>query len=208
MCPRARHHHQNRFAVRTASIKAGNKAYLYAVGAPRAVSEGPGGGPRSAPRRQAAPGNLCLPRLAAWLDCLPLGFLAASGGSGSAAEAWRNGFWASPPPNEELFHAAWNGLRSVVQRLISDSPAAVQAQDQYGRTALHHAAAGAGRLGDRLAVAMILLQGGADADVRDQGGKSPLSVSASRLEVRFARLLLDRGAVPAALAKVRDTQEK
>ena len=85
--------------------------------------------------------------------------------------------------------AAENGHRDVVEPLLRQGGADLDAKDELGWTALHHAVSKG-----HLEVAKLLLDRGADVDLADKKGRAPLSFAAANGHLDVAKLLLDRGA--------------
>lgn len=82
--------------------------------------------------------------------------------------------------------AAWDGdFDATVQALRHASP---RTCDEQGLTALHLAADR-----DNLAVAMLLLDRGADVNARSNGGRTPLHLAARSATASTVEMLLERG---------------
>jgi ankyrin repeat protein len=98
--------------------------------------------------------------------------------------------------NDDLLRAASQGNAAGVQAALKKG-ARVAVTDQFGRTALHMAAA----VGS-LDVIELLLANKAPLGARDSYGMTPLLRAAQSLQGAAARLLLDRGADRASLSSL------
>jgi hypothetical protein len=87
---------------------------------------------------------------------------------------------------ETLLDAAWDGSVSAVTRALQFTPAT--SCDLKGLTALHLAAER-----DHLAVAMLLLDRGADIHAHSNGGRTPLHLAARKASADMVDMLLERG---------------
>lgn len=65
--------------------------------------------------------------------------------------------------------AAFYGSKKGVAELLLANKADVNIRDDFGRTALHHAA-----LFDRMEIAVLLVNAGADVNAKDHAGYTPL----------------------------------
>jgi uncharacterized protein len=107
----------------------------------------------------------------------------------------------------EFLEAVKRGDAAGVSALLSARPDLVRAAGEYDKTGLHWAA----EL-DRLEVARVLLDAGADIEAKTSWGASPLDWAATMGSNRVAELLLDRGAtgltliMAAALGKQREVK--
>lgn len=96
----------------------------------------------------------------------------------------------------QLIEAAYSGKLPQVRALLAQG-AAVDAQDEYGYTALHWAAQAGWPLTTK-----ALIDAGASVDARDASGRTPLLLATVRKHVEVARVLVTAGADPNA----KDTQ--
>lgn len=96
----------------------------------------------------------------------------------------------------QLIEAAYAGKLPQVRALLARG-AAVDAQDEYGYTALHWAAQAGWPLTSK-----TLIDAGASVDARDAQGRTPLLLATVRKHVEVARVLVAAGADPNA----KDTQ--
>jgi ankyrin repeat protein len=107
----------------------------------------------------------------------------------------------------EFLETVSRGDAGRVTTLIHDRPDLVRAAGEHGKTGLHWAAEF-----DRIEVARVLVDGGADIEARTSWGASPLDWAATMGSRRVAELLLSRGAtgltliVAAALGKLADVE--
>jgi ankyrin repeat protein len=94
-----------------------------------------------------------------------------------------------------LHLAAFFGHRDAAARLL-EAGAALQAvsRNSLRNTALHAAVAGGHE-----ALAVLLMERGADVTAQDAGGHTPLHIAAEAGSVGLARALLERGADPHAV---------
>ncbi|KAM0553103.1 hypothetical protein ACHAPJ_007651 [Fusarium lateritium] len=95
-----------------------------------------------------------------------------------------------PPPADSpediLLDAAWNGdIQACTEALRHASPSA---RDQQGLTPLHLAAER-----DHLAIAMLLLDQGANCNARANGGRTPLHLAARYGSAAIVEFLVDDG---------------
>jgi ankyrin repeat protein len=94
------------------------------------------------------------------------------------------------PNVAEFFRACINGDVAALRQLLRTDPALVRDRDSSGAAGLHRAIA-------HPEAVRILLEHGADPNVRDVGDNaSPLHVAAANGELDSVRLLLDAGADP------------
>ena len=90
-----------------------------------------------------------------------------------------------------MLAAAYNPNASITEALIKALAGnGINSADKQGRTPLHFAAVS----NESPEVARALLRHGANANVRDRSGKTPLWMAANRSDARIVRLLLDAGA--------------
>ena len=68
-----------------------------------------------------------------------------------------------------LHHAVLGGNSQIVRYLVNGYPGCIDVKDEEGRTALHYAAA----VGDEGVLYRVLIQGGADPNLRDAMGNTP-----------------------------------
>ena len=107
----------------------------------------------------------------------------------------------------EFLEAVTRGDAGRVSALIAARPELVRVAGDHDKTALHWAAEA-----DRIEVARVLVDAGADIEARTSWGASPLDWAATMGSVRVAELLLSRGAggftliVAAALGKRREVE--
>jgi uncharacterized protein len=107
----------------------------------------------------------------------------------------------------EFLQGAARGDAATVSALIDAHPHLVRVAGDHGKTALHWAAES-----DRIEVARILVDAGADIEAKTSWGASPLDWAATMGSRRVAEFLLMRGAggftliVAAALGKLNDVQ--
>lgn len=92
----------------------------------------------------------------------------------------------------QLIEAAYGGKLPRVRELLAQG-AMVDAQDEYGYTALHWAAQAGWPLTSK-----VLLDSGASVDARDGQGRTPLLLATVRKQVEVARVLVAAGADPNA----------
>jgi uncharacterized protein len=90
---------------------------------------------------------------------------------------------------EQFLVAAAGGDAGRVAAMIATRPELVHAAGDHSKTGLHWAAKN-----DRLEVARVLLDAGADIEARTCWGASPLDWAATMGSSRVAQLLLSRGA--------------
>ncbi len=88
-----------------------------------------------------------------------------------------------------ILQAARDGDAPVVERLLSHDPRLVRASDEYLKTPLHWAAEH-----DRVDVAEMLLDAGADLEAMTSWNATPLDWAATMGSTKVAELLLARGA--------------
>jgi ankyrin repeat protein len=86
-----------------------------------------------------------------------------------------------------LLRAVYEKRPAVVRVLLRDASIDVNARNELGATALHYAAA----LGDPEMV-RSLLHKGADADARDVGDRTPLTMAIEQGKVEVVRILSER----------------
>jgi hypothetical protein len=91
-----------------------------------------------------------------------------------------------------LHAAAYSGNFEVVRVLIEYHPVAINARDTDGWTALHLASRG--HHSEHSSVLRLLLEHGADINVQNKGGGTPLSRASIYGALEVVRLLLGRGA--------------
>src|SRR5262245_42124717 len=97
--------------------------------------------------------------------------------------------FAATSKEEALWEAARQGDVAAVRKLL-DEGVPVDAKSRYGATALSFASHKG-----QLEVVKLLLERGADPDVKDRFyGSTPLSWAAESGSLEIARLLVDRGA--------------
>lgn len=107
----------------------------------------------------------------------------------------------------EFWEAVKRGDAGRVSALIRASPELVRVAGDHGKTGLHWAA----EL-DRVEVAHVLVDAGADIEAKTSWGASPLEWAATMGRARVAELLLSRGAggltliIAAALGKQADVE--
>ncbi len=102
---------------------------------------------------------------------------------------------ASGPPEEQLWEAAGRGDVGAVRRLLAEG-VDVNAKTRYGATALSFACDKA-----RLEVVALLLEKGADVNVKDRFyGATPLGWAVDRGAAEIALLLVQKGAAEPATA--------
>ena len=107
----------------------------------------------------------------------------------------------------EFFDAAKRGDAARVHDLVAARPGLVRALQPHDKTALHVAAEH-----DRVDVARVLLDAGADIEAKTSWGATPLDWAATMGSAAVGDLLLERGAsgftliVAAALGKLRDVK--
>jgi hypothetical protein len=90
----------------------------------------------------------------------------------------------------QLHHCARNGLTTSVKRLLSIRNINVNVKDDWrGSTPLHLAA-----YNGHIEIARLLLQNGAEVNVRNNYGNTPLHCSAYRGHVDILHLLVENGA--------------
>ncbi|KAI9150332.1 putative ankyrin repeat protein [Paramyrothecium foliicola] len=100
----------------------------------------------------------------------------------------------SDDPVETLLDAAWSGDLEAVTRALQHTPAT--SYDTRGMTPLHYAAER-----DRLAIAMLLLDRGADPNSAAERARTPLHLAARAASADMVEMLLERaGADPNARA--------
>jgi ankyrin repeat protein len=80
--------------------------------------------------------------------------------------------------------------RTDAVRVLLERNASVSKRDRDGMTALHHAA----RLGPNAQIAVLLMDKGADVNVKDLRNRTPLMYASQSLKGEVVRLLLQRGA--------------
>ena len=83
-----------------------------------------------------------------------------------------------------LMRAVDSDRNEVVRVLLKDKSVRVNARDDQGETALHHAAAGGS-----LEIARLLLANGADPRAKDAAGRTPAAVAAEQGHARLADFL-------------------
>ena len=83
-----------------------------------------------------------------------------------------------------LMRAVDSDRTGVVRVLLKDKSVRVNARDDQGETALHHAAAGGS-----LEIARLLLANGADPRAKDAAGRTPAAVAAEQGHARLADFL-------------------
>lgn len=107
----------------------------------------------------------------------------------------------------EFLEAATRGDAARVSALIGARPELVRVVGDHGKTGLHWAAES-----DRLEVARVLVDAGADIEAKTTWGASPLDWAATMGSARVAEFLLSRGAggftliIAAALGKQREVE--
>jgi len=107
----------------------------------------------------------------------------------------------------EFFDAAKRGDAARVHELVAARADLVRAMQPYDKTGLHVAAEH-----DRVEVARVLLDAGADIEAKTSWGATPLDWAATMGSAGVGDLLLERGAsgftliVAAALGKLRDVK--
>jgi hypothetical protein len=90
----------------------------------------------------------------------------------------------------QLHHCAWNGFTTSVKRLLSIRNITVNVKDdEYGATPLHDAA-----YNGHIEITRLLLQNGADKNVRSDGGNTPLHWAATQGHIDILHLLVENGA--------------
>jgi hypothetical protein len=90
----------------------------------------------------------------------------------------------------QLHHCAVNGLTTSVIRLLSIRNINVNVKDdENGSTPLHRAAANG-----HIEISRLLLQNGADVNVKDDGGNTPLHWAAEEDNIDVLHLLVENGA--------------
>ena len=100
--------------------------------------------------------------------------------------------------NEELLGAAFTGRLNKVKRLVN-AGADVNAEDKYKRTALHNAASMLitnmfkVKTENRIAIAEVLIENGADINARSDKGLTALGIAAIAGNSDIARLLESKG---------------
>jgi aminoglycoside N3'-acetyltransferase len=108
----------------------------------------------------------------------------------------------------QLFDAVARGDEAGVAAVLAAHPDLVRAAGDHAKTALHLAAES-----DRLDVARLLVDAGADIEAKTSWGASPLDWAATMGSARVAEFLLGRGAdagtliTAAALGKVKEVEE-
>ena len=88
-----------------------------------------------------------------------------------------------------LIHAVWEGSAAAVAKIAQADPAAVS-DISTGQSALHVAAQG-----NKFKIGKVLLDHGADPNLGNYNGHTPLHNAASNGAASFCRLLIQRGAV-------------
>jgi ankyrin repeat protein len=107
----------------------------------------------------------------------------------------------------EFFEAVTRGDAARVSALISARPELVRVVGDHSKTGLHWAAES-----DRIEVARVLVDAGADIEAKTSWGASPLDWAATMGSARVAELLLSRGAsgltliLAAALGKLNEVE--
>ena len=99
-----------------------------------------------------------------------------------------------------LINAAWYGHTDVVKVLI-DGGAEPDKADRYGETPLHKAAEN-GSLG-RTDVVQFLINSGANLDKANNNGKTPLHRAAEKDNLEVVHLLIEKGAKPDSIRRLR-----
>jgi hypothetical protein len=90
----------------------------------------------------------------------------------------------------QLHHCAINSLTTSVKRLLSIRNINVNVKDDWrGMTPFHYAAANG-----HIEIARLLLQNGAEVNVRNNYGNTPLHIAASHGNVDILHLLVENGA--------------
>jgi ankyrin repeat protein len=87
-----------------------------------------------------------------------------------------------------LYYAALCGFRDLAERLLNAHPKDVNSLGGYHKTPLY-AALDKGHLN----IAMLLLERGADVEIRGPRGQTAIYISSSRGYAELVRLLIDRG---------------
>ncbi|CAG9323124.1 unnamed protein product [Blepharisma stoltei] len=103
-----------------------------------------------------------------------------------------------------LSKAAWNGNLDVLKRLLKVPSIDVDIPDSKGRTALHNAIWGpaGGRSGKKMAetegdspeCAKLLIEAGANIEVEDNAGNTPICIACSTYALDSLKLLIECGA--------------
>lgn len=103
-----------------------------------------------------------------------------------------------------LSKACWNGFVDVTKVLLESGKIDIDLKDNHGRTALHNAIWGSagGRLGEKLGIsnedspewAQLLLDSGANPNIEDNSGNTPINIACSTFGINWIRLLVAYGA--------------
>jgi len=86
-----------------------------------------------------------------------------------------------------LMRAVYEGRTDTVELLLTEAEPDLSARDENGATALHHAAAN-----NRLEIADLLLDHGAENAIRDENGRTPRAVAMSAGHDRMVQRLRRR----------------
>ncbi|SPO03478.1 uncharacterized protein DNG_06161 [Cephalotrichum gorgonifer] len=94
-------------------------------------------------------------------------------------------------PHDELYLASALGLNLVVEDILAEDKAGTSGRDRVSLSEALWAAAGKG---NKETVRMLLHNGGADVNWKDQSGNTPLSHAAENRHEAIVQLLLEEGA--------------